>query len=249
MKYIKTFENYYNDQKTLSLRKINTIPEKYLPLQDSVTKITLESIEDLVELPELPPKLEILVLVKNKILEILPNIPNTLDTFICEDSPKIKIENLPENIRRIAIKDCELTNLELPNNLEYLDLSYNNIKSLILPEKLHQLNINDNYLEILPIIPNSLKILKCYQNNWTKPIPYKYMVRFNLHCLSIKNSSDQQYVYTEGQFNKFSSFEFQKEFLEREPENYLDLKPIGYAKGLDELFPHLFDMDELGLID
>ena len=48
---------------------------------------------------------------------------------------------------------------------------------------------------------------------------------------------------------KFSSFEYQKEFLERESENFMDLKPIGYAKGIEELFPHLFDMDELGLLD
>ena len=57
------------------------------------------------------------------------------------------------------------------------------------------------------------------------------------------------WVYTDEQYNEFSSLEFQKEFLEREPENFIDLKPFGYAKGIEELFPHLFDMDELGLLD
>ena len=88
----------------------------------------------------------------------------------------------------------------------------------------------------------------CYENDWKKPIPYKYMIKYNLHPLQFYGD-DYKWVYKIRQFNKFGSFDFQKEFLEREPENYLDLKPIGYAKGIEELFPHLFDMDELGLLD
>jgi hypothetical protein len=75
------------------------------------------------------------------------------------------------------------------------------------------------------------------------------MEKYNLHCLADGTLIDDKWVYHQRQFYEFSSFEFQKEFLEREPENYLDLKPIGYAEGIEELFPHLFDMDELGLLD
>ena len=95
-----------------------------------------------------------------------------------------------------------------------------------------------NNLKNLDYLPEIGGELICYRNNWVKPIPYNITIKHNLH-----------HVYTDEQFNKFSSFDFQKEFLEREPENFMDLKPFGYASGLEELFPHLFDMDELGLLD
>jgi hypothetical protein len=101
-------------------------------------------------------------------------------------------------------------------------------------------------------LSEDIKDLICHNNPWEKPIPYKIMVKYNLHAQEQnlgKWKVDSKRVYIPRQFNKFSSFDFQKEFLEREPENFMDLKPIGYAEGIEKLFPHLFDMDELGLID
>ena len=90
----------------------------------------------------------------------------------------------------------------------------------------------------------------CFDNNWKNPIPYKYMIKYHLHALKYDNDNyDYLWVYTQEQFDKFSSFEYQKEFLENDSENFIDLKPFGYANGIEELFPHLFDMDDLGLID
>jgi hypothetical protein len=107
---------------------------------------------------------------------------------------------------------------------------------------------SDNKLEILDYLPRIDGILYCFNNNWIKPIPYEIMVKYDLHCLEL-TSTDAKFIYTREQVDKFSSFEFQKEFLEREPENFINIKPFGYAKGIEQLFPHLFDMDELGLID
>jgi hypothetical protein len=106
----------------------------------------------------------------------------------------------------------------------------------------------NNELKTLDYLPNFPNNLECYNNSWIKPIPYKVMEKYNLHCLRETNDDDY-WVYSKEQFNRFSTFEFQKEFLENEPENFIDLRPFGYANGIEELFPHLFDMDELGLID
>ena len=108
---------------------------------------------------------------------------------------------------------------------------------------------NDNQLKNLDYLPEYIgRYLVCYGNDWEKPIPYKILFKYNF--LSFNDKQKILFnIYTQEQFDEFSSFDFQKEFLEREPENYLDLKLFGYAEGIEELFPHLFDMDELGLID
>ena len=149
--------------------------------------------------------------------------PKNLKEIYCYQNSKLKkLPELPDNLEVLSCFQCSLEKLpELPSTLTKLFCQYNNIK-------------------ILPELPESLINLKCHDNNWIKPIPYKYYNKFKLIILE---------NYTQEQIDKFSSFEFQKEFLENEPENYLDLKPFGYANGIEELFPHLFDMDELGLID
>ena len=106
----------------------------------------------------------------------------------------------------------------------------------------------NNKLKNLDYLPEIGGDFYCNNNDWDKPIPYNIMIKYNLHCLK-QGSNDYSWVYTLEQFEKFGSFEYQKEFLEREPENFIDLKLIGYENGIEELFPHLFDMDELGLLD
>ena len=196
------------------------------------------------------------------------------DYFICSHNELTSLEGAPKEVGNFF--DCsynELTTLkgapkEVGNffdcsNNELTSLKYSPIKvggsfncstnKLISLEYTHKyvdgiFECSNNLLTNLDYFPEYIgNDLYCYGNDWAKPIPYKIMTKFNLHC--IDNETDNKYVYNYKQFNKFSSFEYQKEFLEREPENYLDLKPIGYAEGIEELFPHLFDMDELGLID
>ena len=108
-------------------------------------------------------------------------------------------------------------------------------------------NCINNKLTTLEYLPEIGGKLFCYSNPWIKPIPYNTIIKYDLPLKQSKWKST--WVYTDEQYNEFSSLEFQKEFLEREPENFIDLKPCGYAKGIEELFPHLFDMDELGLLD
>ena len=231
MKYLKTFEDYNEDFTTLdfSMNQSHIFPTEFLPLKNGLLSLNC-SFNKLEELPDLPNNLEKLFCGKNNLKE-LPKLPETLKILNCNQNKKIsKLPKLPNNLITLSIVDCSIS--EIPN----------------LPEKLEYLNCDNNNLIYLPNPNDNLKIVNIYNNHWIKPIPFSYMENFNLHLFK-HNNGDMKWVYTIEQYNKFSSFEFQKEFLEREPENFMDLKPIGYAKGIEETFPHLFDMDELGLIN
>jgi hypothetical protein len=176
------------------------------------------------------------------------------DYFDCSDNILTSLEGCP--IEVVSFFDCSdnsLTTLKgSPTKVgTNFNCHKNNLTSLEYCPKYvgGSFECTNNKLTILDYLPEYIGgDLFCFDNEWIKPIPYEIMVKYNLHPTET-NITDVQHVYTKQQFIKFSSFEFQKEFLEREPENYLDLKPFGYAKGLEDIFPHLFDMDELGLID
>jgi hypothetical protein len=176
----------------------------------------------------------------------------TLDAFDCSSNNLVNLIGSPKEVR--GIFNCsfnELTSLEGAPKIIPLKFicMHNKLTTLkggpnVVMENFYCQN---NKLETLDYLPEIGGNLCCYGNEWIKPIPYKIMEKYGLHCLD--NGNDAFYVYTIEQYRKFKSFEFQKEFLEKEPENFMDLKPIGYADGIEELFPHLFDMDELGLIN
>ena len=172
--------------------------------------------------------------------------------FSCSQN---KLKNLVGSPKKVIGRfDCHNNNLtSLEGAPEYVGGNFvcfsNNLTSLEGAPKYVGGNFDcrHNKLTTLDHLPENFNgHLYCGNNNWSKPIPYKIFINYNLILL---NNGDHKWVYTTEQYKKFCSFEFQKEFLEREPENYFDLKPIGYAEGIEELFPHLFDMDELGLID
>ena len=168
--------------------------------------------------------------------------------FICSQNNLINLVGSPKKV--IGRFDCHNNNLiSLDGAPKYVGDNFvcfgNNLVSLEGAPKYVGGNFDcrHNKLTTLDYFPENFKgILYCGNNNWSKPIPYKIFTNSNL------NNGDYRLVYTTEQYKKFCSFEFQKEFLEREPENYIDLKPFKYAKGIEELFPHLFDMDELGLL-
>ena len=168
----------------------------------------------------------------NKLNNLIGSPKEVSGNFSCSNNKLTSLEGAPIYVGNgFYCQENKLTSLEHAPKIVnfYFNCSHNKLKNL-------------DYLSEIG------ERLICHDNDWTKPIPYKIMAKYNLHCL-INENIDRFFVYTQEQYGKFSSFEYQKEFLEREPENYLDLKPLGYAKGIEELFPHLFDMDELGLID
>jgi hypothetical protein len=173
--------------------------------------------------------------------------------FCCYNNNLINLEYSPEFVGgNFNCYENELISL-IGAPKEINDSFYcqrNNLTSLEgAPKKVsNNFNCSRNKLKTLDYLPEIGGTLYCFDNEWIKPIPYEIFIKHNM-LLIMGSFISTKHVYTLGQYRKFSSFEFQKEFLEREPENYLDLKPIGYADGIEQLFPHLFDMDELGLID
>ena len=189
----------------------------------------------------------------NKLISLEGAPKRVLQSFSCEHNQITSLKYAPEMVGdNFNCYNNKLTNLVgAPNKIYGSFYCYNNNLTTLegAPEYVAgNFHCSDNKLETLEYLPIVDGKLHCYNNNWIKPIPHKIMKKYYLRCLD-QGDSDSKYVYTQEQFNKFSSFDFQKEFLEREPENFMDLKPFGYASGLEELFPHLFDMDELGLLD
>jgi hypothetical protein len=233
MKYLKSFENYenfvdfekfvhyYNDDNT----ELTISNRGYTEFpKDFVIKNTVEklncSVNKLTSLPELPTNLKELICYNNK-LTSLPKLPNTLVNLDCD---KNNIKELPE----------------LPESLEILSCMRNDIKHLPkLPKNLKDLTCIYTKLEDLPKLPENMMFCDIRFTNYKEPVsPENFKI--------LKNDMN---IYSQEQIDKFSSFEFQKEFLTKHPEKFENLKHIGYADGIEELFPHLFDMDELGLLD
>ena len=171
---------------------------------------------------------------------------NQLTTLVGEEIPEIVDGNFDCGTNMLS----SLEGSPKKVNVDFI-CSYNSLTSLKHAPKYVGNNFKCVYncLKNLNYLPEYIGgELYCYENEWVKPIPTNIMIKYNLHPLKNSNK-DLKWVYTDEQFKKFKSFYFQKEFLEREPENFIDLKPFGYARDIEELFPHLFDMDDLGLID
>jgi Leucine-rich repeat (LRR) protein len=242
MKYLKKFEGYWKLKTQLLVpgEQLYNL-DNYLPLSNDL-KILDCSNNYIKKLPELPDTLTNLSC-SNNFLQEFPKLPNGLTELYIKHNEDIKkIYKLPVNLE---ILNCAYTDIMelpiLPKKLKELSCDNNNLEELPeLPNELEYLCVGRNKLKKLPELPESLNIISIESNDWDNPIPYKYVKKFQLRLTD---------MYIKEQIEKFSSFKFQKEFLEREPENFMDLKPLGYADGLDELFPNLFDMDDLGLLD
>ena len=242
MKYIKRFELYNNDNTKFDVSGCElTSLDKYLPFSNNLESLNCRA-NNLQKLPKLPTKLIYLYCDEN-MLEELTELPENLEVLNISNNSHINIiSKLPKKLSTLSCCDCNFKELpELPKTLKYLYCQHNSLIELPkLPNTLTYFNCSYNKLKVLPTLPDTLTLFKCTNNDWEKPIKYEYMMKFNLGIYEI---------YTLEKIKIFSSFKFQKEFLEIEPENFMDLKLFKYADGIEELFPHLFDMDDLGLLD
>jgi len=96
------------------------------------------------------------------------------------------------------------------------------------------LDCSYNNLSILPELPKSLNVLNCSYNNWTEPILSKYYDKIN-------TKFD---IYNDEQKEKFGSYEYQKEFIEKYPFRIHDLEPIGVDPKIKDEYAYLFDFDQ-----
>jgi len=143
---------------------------KYLP--ELINFTNLHSLycsnNDLIFLPTLPPRLEILVCNSNRLIS-LPVLPENLKNLYCFSNLLLNLPTLPENLTTLDCKDNYIEILPtLPVNLSMLDCSTNRLILLpALPETLIYLQCNENCLTSLPHLPESLKLLHCEENALT----------------------------------------------------------------------------------
>ena len=261
MKYLKYFENNTLDINGLKLSRLDDYIQNLC--DDNITHIRCFN-NNLKSIPYLPNKLEILSAGNNKLTK-LPKLPDTLEKLYIPNNNLTKLPKLPKNIELLSCGNNQLAELpELPVSLHTLYCGDNQLTELPeLPVSLHDLYCGDNQLAELPELPDTLQKLYCYNNkltylpelpesvddldiggnDWSSPIPYNLIEKYNLLDL-LKDK-----LYTEEQKEYFGSYEYQKEYLTNTPEKYKDLDiPIGYNEQIKEEFDWLFNAIDMGLL-
>jgi len=162
--------------------------------------------------------------------------------FNCGGNQIRTLDHLPHSIR--GSFDCS-TNmitefiLDLTEELGEINgdfnCSSNKLTSLYrCPSTIHgYFDCSDNDLEDLDDYPNDVGGgFYCRNNKWKKPIPIKTIKKFDI---------DIEDLYTDNQKEKFSSYDFQYEYLTKNALNYINLYFFGISDKIKEDFDWLFD--------
>jgi len=141
----------------------------------------------------------------------------------------------------VDVSDRGLRSLEILNLPDTIDGDFNCSKNKLInlefcPEIINgDFNCSKNQLTSLEFCPKTVHgVFYCSNNNWTNPIPWKIIEKFNI---TIDN------IYTDEQIKKFSSYGFQNDFITNTPEKYKDLEIIGYDTRIKVKFDWLFSDD------
>jgi len=162
--------------------------------------------------------------------------------FYCRNNKLTSLEGGPKIVDYVF--NCtqnKLTTLEFcPNYVgSNFNCSHNELTTLeFFPEYVGGiLDCSNNKLTSIDNIAlYSIDMIYCSNNNWIDVIPYKIYL----------NAFDSP--YTDNQYFKFRSYEYQKEFLTKTPEKYNDLESVGYVNGIKEEFDWLFNAIDMGLM-
>ena len=183
---------------------------------------------------------------ESKILDVskqglteIPELPTSLETLWCSDNQLTSLPELPDNLDLLYCGDNNLVSLiKLPNRLRILDCRHNKLTKLTkLPDTLEALYCSNNQLTSLPELPDSLKVLYCNNNPFEEPLSEDIHEEFDLGNL-----------YNKDLIDKFESYDFQYSYLKEKLYNFKRLEVFGYAKGIKEQFPEIFQFEDIGLI-
>ena len=107
--------------------------------------------------------------VEVKSLYKLPILPLTLIELNCSYNNLSRLPVLPETLRVLKCDSNNLYRLPKLPALTWLEIHANQLKTVYgLPASLTYLSCGSNGMLKLPKLPNSLKVLKCYNNQLTK---------------------------------------------------------------------------------
>ena len=128
--------------------------------------------------------------------------------------------------------------------MTYLNCEDNKIEELPeLPDTLRHLICSNNRLKKLPKLPENLLQMDCHNNEWEEPIKIEIIDRFYLYG----NSSP----YTKNQIELFNSEEFQRKFLTENPERFRDLTILDLEihPTIRKEFNYIFEGEGMGFFE
>ncbi len=210
----------------LSYLTIKNCPKLQLPNFETfqkLTQIVLDNV-NITSLSSLPPKLnnfslnnsnierlpnltidslKTISLTHNSSLEELPELPEFLESLICNNSKLKSLPNLPETLIKLEVQHNELTELpQLPNSLINLRVNNNKLTSLPspFPRDLKNLNFSNNRITIVPEIPDTLEEINGTNNPITQlpEIPNVYpniYIQFDdniMPNINVQTSQDEE---------------------------------------------------------
>lgn len=226
---------YANDAEEIELRDESQFLE--LPRFTNLKKIKCNNLK---VLPNLPDTLVSLICNFNK-LTVLPDLPDTLKELNCGFNKLKVLPTLPDTLIELNCSNNQLTVLPtLPDTLVKLLCGGNQLTVLpTLPDKLIQLHCSDNQLTVLPTLPDTLVELYCNNNKLTE-LPYLPKTLKRLIC----KGND----ITKAQFHTTSSLEvIISDFDDNDSDDDVFVKKCGLNayKGDDfeEINQYLFNTD------
>ena len=192
MKYLKSFENYTNENETvLSFNKldINEIPKEFLPLKNNLVELHCHHCRNLSVLPELPNTLKVLWCYETVITE-LPKLPNTLKVLWCYDTVITVLPELPDSLTSLWCANNKISILpDFPKNL---DLIYIGNNPWIEPIPFEWYNNSDDRLDIY----NKEQKKKFQSYEFQKEFVEKYPLRLkDLNPIGINREIRKEYAY------------------------------------------------------
>jgi len=131
----------------------------------NVTGLTLNYVS---LLPTLPSTLDTLICDYNQ-LTTLPTLPATLTYLSCRYNQITSLPAIPNSLLILSCVSNKLTGLPaLPNTLTSLDFGYNLVTAIsAFPDSLASLGCYNNQLTSLPALPNNLTGISCEANSLT----------------------------------------------------------------------------------
>ncbi len=173
LRYLSIGSNYNmiiptfpNGLETLGLSNLNltSLP----PIPNSVTYLSAMN-NFFTSLTSFPPNLEKLYLNTCQDLEVLENLPNTLQQLYANGCNLSSIDYLPNSITTLHLHDNNLNSIpNIPNSATTIRLENNNLTAIpALPTPLYQLTLANNSLYCVPFLPSTISTISLSGNNLT----------------------------------------------------------------------------------
>lgn len=155
-------------------------------------------------------------------LDRLSELPK-LEFLLCSNNNLTELNNLPKSLKTLNCSNNKITSITIPNNLRYLICDKNQItylSNLKNATELINLLCQFNNIEYIDFIPNTLKILWCYDNK-IKKLPN---IPSNIISLECNNNYLPYSTLNEYKIYKFKQAYYVAKYSNKIERLYMKLK-------------------------